>query len=176
MAFIVALLNACAVLSGAPAHAQLFPAGTAIPPPGTEEAAVLAPINAVFAAFAAGDAEAMLKHVYPDGRVSAPGLGDGGTVREQSWAQFAERIKPGGEFQESITDPAIEIDGDVAMVWARFVVRKQGRVANCGFDHFDLVREKLQMARHEPDIFIEPVQLCSMICAPSMDRHLHEQA
>jgi hypothetical protein len=27
------------------------------------------------------------------------------------------------------------------MVWAPFVVRINGKVANCGFDHFDLVRE-----------------------------------
>jgi hypothetical protein len=27
------------------------------------------------------------------------------------------------------------------MVWAPFVVRIDGKVANCGFDHFDLVRE-----------------------------------
>ena len=101
----------------------------------------MAPINAVFAAFAAGDGAAMLDHVYRDGRVSAPGKADGGGVRQQSWLEFSQRIKPGGEFQESITDPAIEIDGDVAMVWARFVVRSQGKVANCGFDHFDLVRE-----------------------------------
>lgn len=141
LAFIAAILAASAVLGGSAANAQLFPTGTAIPPPGSDDAGVLAPINAVFAAFAAGDAQAMLRQVYPEGRVTAPGLGEGGTVRQQSWAQFAERVKPGAEFQESITDPAIEINGDVAMVWARFVVRKQGRVANCGFDHFDLVRE-----------------------------------
>ena len=82
-----------------------------------------------------------MEHVYPDGRVSAPGKGESGGLRQQSWLQFAQRIKPGGEFQESITDPAIEIDGDVAMVWARFVVRSRSKVVNCGFNHFDLVRE-----------------------------------
>ena len=140
-AFIAAALTATAALASAPAHAQLFPAGTGLPPPGTEETAVLVPINAVFAAFAAGDAKALLEQVYRDGRVSAPGKGEGGGVRQQSWLEFAERIKPGGEFQESISDPAVEIDGDIAMVWARFVVRSQGKVANCGFDHFDLIRE-----------------------------------
>ena len=32
-------------------------------------------------------------------------------------------MTPGSRFQERISDPAIEIDGDVAMVWAPFVVR-----------------------------------------------------
>ena len=62
-------------------------------------------------------------------------------IRSQSWAEFAARITPEGSFDERISDPAIETDADVAMVWARFVVRKQGKINNCGFDHFDLIRE-----------------------------------
>ena len=122
--------------------AQALPAASALPPPDDNTAAVLAPINAAFAAFEAGDAAAMLRHVYPDGRVTAVGtLPSGSGVRQQSWTQFAERLKPGEGFQERISDPAIEIDGDIAMVWAPFVVRVGGKVSNCGYDHFDLVRE-----------------------------------
>ena len=85
----------------------------------------------------------MLRQVYPDGRVTASGMrGDGASnLRQQSWSQFAERIKPDSAFQERIADPAIEIDGDIAMVWAPFVVRVAGKASNCGVDHFDLVRE-----------------------------------
>ena len=54
---------------------------------------------------------------------------------------FAGRIKPEGAFQERISNPEIRIDGGVAMLWAPFVVRIGGKVSNCGFDHFDLVRE-----------------------------------
>jgi ketosteroid isomerase-like protein len=105
--------------------------------------AVLAPVHALFAAFEAGDAAAMLQHVYPDGRVTASGLrGDGASnLRQQSWTQFADRIEPDRAFQERIADPTITIDGDIAMVWAAFVVRVDGKVSNCGTDHFDLVRE-----------------------------------
>lgn len=47
---------------------------------------MLAPITAPSAAFEAGDAAAMLAHVYPDGRVSASGArGDGApNLRQQS--------------------------------------------------------------------------------------------
>ena len=122
--------------------AQALPPAAALPPPVDETAAVLAPINAAFAAFQAGDAPAMLRQVYPDGRVTAVGtLPSGGGLRQQSWTQFAERLKLGQGFQERISDPAIEIDGDIAMVWAPFVVRVGGKVSNCGYDHFDLVRE-----------------------------------
>jgi len=128
-------LAALAFLAAAPALAQS--AGEA------DSAAVLARVNALFAAFEAGDAAAMLRQVYPDGRVTASGLrGDGAaSLRQLSWIQFAERITPATAFQERISDPTVAIDGDIAMVWAPFVVRVGGRVANCGYDHFDLVRE-----------------------------------
>lgn len=121
---------------------KLLPANP-IPIDDTAPTAVLMPIDAVLAAFRAGDAQAMLAHVFPDGRVTATGIR--GTaisgIRSQSWTEFAQRITPEGAFDERIFDPVIEIDGDVAMVWARFEVRRGGTMANCGFDHFDLVRD-----------------------------------
>jgi len=103
---------------------------------------VMAPIEALFAAFSAGDSAAMLRQVYPNGRVTANGArASGSGLRQQSWTEFAQRVTPDSPFQETISDPAIEIDGDIAMVWAPFVVRVGGKVSNCGFDHFDLVRE-----------------------------------
>jgi len=135
---IVGLLLA---LSTAAPEIKLPPAQV-LPPPASEEAAVLAPINQMFAAFSAGDSAGALRVVYPDGRVTAVGtLRTGNGLRQESWTQFAARLKPGEGFQESISDPAIEIDGDIAMVWAPFVVRVGGKVGNCGVDHFDLVRE-----------------------------------
>lgn len=110
---------------------------------GADAKAILATIDALFAAFESGDAAAMLRQVYADGRVTATGRrGDGAvTVRPQSWTQFAERITPQRAFQERITDPTVRIDQDIAVVWAPFVVRSGGKVSNCGIDHFDLVRE-----------------------------------
>jgi putative lumazine-binding protein len=119
-----------------------LPPAQALPPPGTDEAAVLAPVNALFASFSTGDSATMLRWVYPDGRVTATGVrASSSGLRQESWVQFAQRVKPGATFEETISDPAIEFDGDAAMVWAPFVVRVGGRVSNCGFDHFDLVRD-----------------------------------
>ena len=133
---ILPLLFAAQVSSG-----QLPPAQP-IPPPDFETANVLAPIQGLFAAFEAGDSAAMLRLVYPDGRVTGTGTrASGSGLRQQSWAEFAQRVTPDGRFTETIRDPAIEVDGDVAMVWTPFVVRVAGKVSNCGFDHFDLVRE-----------------------------------
>jgi hypothetical protein len=137
-----ALLLPCAAAAQATSTPKRPPANP-LPRVDADAHAVLASVNALFAAFEAGDAAAMLRDVYPDGRVTASGMrGDGASsLRQQSWTQFAERITPDRIFQERIADPAIDIDGDIAMLWAPFVVRVGGKVSNCGVDHFDLVRE-----------------------------------
>jgi ketosteroid isomerase-like protein len=128
------------ILAAQTSSAKLPPA-QALPPPAAEEQAVLAPINQLLAALEAGDATGVLRVVYPDGRVTAVGTLRSGTgLRQESWTQFVARLEPGEGFRESISDPAVEIDGDIAMVWAPFVVRVDGKVSNCGVDHFDLVR------------------------------------
>jgi hypothetical protein len=134
----IALLLALAAQSAS----HKMPPAQALPPPTGDEQPVLATVNALLASFNAGDSAAMLRLVYPEGRVTATGnRASGSSVRKQSWAEFAQRIKPDSTFQETISDPAIEVDGDAAMVWATFVVRVGGKVSNCGYDHFDLVRE-----------------------------------
>lgn len=137
-------LGAALAFIASPALAQPLPPGNAAPPPDhSAEKAVLVPIDAVFAAARTGDAAAMLAQVFPEGRVTATGTRGGGAsgLRAQSWAEFAQRVTPATAFDERISDPAIEVDGDVAMVWARFVVRRGGSISNCGYDHFDLVRD-----------------------------------
>ena len=122
--------------------AQKLPPAQPIAPPDFSAASVLTPIEQLFAAFAAGDSAAMLRLVHPDGRVTTTGTRPSGSgLRQQSWTEFAARVTPATRFTETISDPAIEIDGDIAMVWAPFLVRVDGRVTNCGFDHFDLVRD-----------------------------------
>ena len=120
-----------------------LPPAQPIPPPDFATANVLAPIQSLFAAFEAGDSAAVLRLTYPQGRVTATGeRASGNGLRQMSWTEFAERVTPDARFSERISDPAVEVDGDIAMVWAPFVVRVNGKVANCGFDHFDLVRDQ----------------------------------
>ena len=134
-------LIAVAAIAVEPASDTLPPA-QALPPPVGEEQSVLASVNALLASFNAGDSAAMLRWVYPDGRVTATGTrASSKGLRQQSWTEFSSRVTPAGRFEETISDPAIEIDGDAAMVWAPFVVRVDGKVSNCGVDHFDLVRD-----------------------------------
>lgn len=131
------------LLFAAQATSDKLPPGNALPPqPVGQEQAVLATVQSLLSSFETGNSAAMLRRVYPDGRVTATGTrASGSGVRQQSWSEFAARVTPGTLFTETISDPAIEVDGDAAMVWAPFVVRIGGKVSNCGFDHFDLVRE-----------------------------------
>jgi len=63
-------------------------------------------------------------------------------VRRMTAAEFASHIKPGPErFEERLTDPAIEVDGDIAMIWSPYVFLVDGKVQHCGVDHFDVVRQ-----------------------------------
>jgi hypothetical protein len=138
-----------AVLAPLPAWAQTTPVapivkGTALPPPASEEAAVLAPINGIFAAIAARDGQAVLPFVRAEGRATAAGNKPDGTpvVNSRSWADFAAEFKPGAErFEERMPSPAIEVDGDIAMAWGDYVFLVDGKVVHCGVNHFDLVRE-----------------------------------
>lgn len=125
------------------AAGQPLPKAEPLPPPDFGDKEILAAIDAVLVTFEAGDGPALLKLVYPDGRVTARGtLASGFTgLRSSSWNEYAARMKPGAGFIERIANPVIEQDDDVAMVWAPFTIERDGKIVACGLDHFDLVRE-----------------------------------
>lgn len=136
------MISSLLIALAAQATPDRLPPAQALPPPVGEEQPILATVNALLASFNAGNPAAVLRWVYPDGRVTATGARAASNgLRQESWAQFSQRISPAATFQETISDPAIEIDGDAAMVWAAYVVRVGGKVSNCGVDHFDLVRD-----------------------------------
>jgi hypothetical protein len=122
-----------------------LPAWTPVPMQGTAEGAVMTPIKAMFAGLAARDGAAILAQTRAEGGATvANEKADGSrSIRHMTWAEFAGGIKPGPEkYEERISDPAIEIDGDIAMVWAPFTFLVDGKAHHCGVNHFDLVREQ----------------------------------
>jgi hypothetical protein len=126
------------------AETAKLPAWNAKPPPGTAEAAVMAPVDALFAAIAARDGARVLPSVRAEGSVTSVGVVSDGApaLRRRSWAEWAAGMKPGPErYEEKLTDPAIEVDGDIAMVWSPYVFLIDGKMHHCGVDHFDLVRD-----------------------------------
>ena len=121
-----------------------LPKWNPLPMDGSAEAAVMAPINAMFSGLEARDGAMILAQTRPDGGATVATEKADGTrsIRHLSWADFAGGIKPGSErYKETLLDPAVEVDGDVAMVWSRYVFTIDGKPHHCGVDHFDLVRE-----------------------------------
>lgn len=121
-----------------------LPPADPLPPPGAEEANVMAPVNAMFAGLAAHDAAAIRAQVVPEGGATLVlDRADGSTtVKHLSWDDFLAGIKPGNDrYEERLTDPAVESDGKVAMVWSPYVFYLNGQPDHCGIDHFDLVHQ-----------------------------------
>ena len=128
----------------AAADTPKLPKWNPLPMDGTPEAAVMAPINTLLAGIEAGDGAKILSSARPEGGMNvASEKADGTrTVRHMTWADFAAGMKPEPDhYREKLLDPAIDIDGDIAMVWSRYVFLVNDKVRNCGVDHFDLVRE-----------------------------------
>jgi hypothetical protein len=125
------------------AAAQPLPPAKPVPYETPDVTAVMTPVHALFDALAARDPAGILANTLPEGTASyVMEKADGSRTRAHvKWADFAARLKTGTEkLEERIWDPAVEIDGDVAMVWAPYVFLIDGKVSHCGYDHFDLVR------------------------------------
>ena len=126
---------------------QPMPRGTGLPPAteaGAETQAVLGAVQRLLTALEQGDRAAILATAKADGGATAALERPDGArrVRRMGWVEFAAQFTPGPDrFSEAISDPAVEVDGDIAMVWAPYVARRNGAVSHCGYDHFDLVRE-----------------------------------
>jgi hypothetical protein len=134
---LIGMLTALA-LAAAP-----LPQAERLPQPDFADKEVLAAVEALLATLETGDAPALLRLVYPEGRVTGRGTFAGGAsgLRSRSFTEYAARMTPGSGFIERITHPVIEQDGDVALVWAPFTILMGGKLVSCGYDHFDLVRE-----------------------------------
>jgi hypothetical protein len=134
----ITLLPALALAAATP-----LPQAERLPPPDFGDKAIAATVEALLATLETGDAPALLRLVYPEGRVTGRGTFPGGAtgLRSRSFTEYASRMTPGSGFVERITNPVVEQDGDVALVWAPFTITMGGKVVSCGYDHFDLVRE-----------------------------------
>lgn len=143
------LLAAACIALPFPALAQTTPSpklppANPLPYDDSEAAAVLAPINATLAAISRRDGAAMAALGLPDARITVSVEKPDGTrmLRSKSWVEFTAGVKPGPErLEEKIGMPAVEIDGDIAMVWAPFTFTIDGKLSHCGVNHFSMARE-----------------------------------
>lgn len=123
----------------------LFAAATPEQPPAdSEEAAVMAPVERLLTAISTRDAATMLREGRPDGKLTGVTEKPDGTrsIRSLTLTEFSQIIASGKErVEERSGPPMVRIDGDIAMVWARYTFFLEGKIRHCGINHFDLVRE-----------------------------------
>ena len=107
--------------------------------PSAEEQAVLAPVQAMFDGMANRDAAAIKVQTLPGGTMV---LMRNGKPVQMTLESFADRVgKPGPTRNvETIHDPVVRIDNDLAVVWAPFELRVDGKLDSCGTDLFNMVK------------------------------------
>jgi hypothetical protein len=63
-----------------------------------------------------------------------------GALHQMTFAQLAQRIgTETAHIDERIHDPLVRVDNDLAVVWAPFEFRIDGKLDHCGTDLFSLV-------------------------------------
>jgi hypothetical protein len=127
----------------------LFAAGTlaiglAVPSiqaaePTPQEAPVLVPIHAMFDGMAARDAAAVKASALPGTVLVLMRDGKPARMTIEAFADYIAKPAP-THIEERISDPLVRIDHDLAMVWAPFEFRSDGKPDHCGTDLFALVR------------------------------------
>jgi hypothetical protein len=102
-----------------------------------DEHPVLVPVNALFDGMAKRDASAIEASAIPGATFVSMQYG---TLNQITFEQFAQRVGTGTtHIDERIHDPLVRIDNDLAMVWAPFEFRIDGKLDHCGTDLFSLV-------------------------------------
>jgi hypothetical protein len=125
-------------------QADKLPPANPLPPPGGEEAEVLATVNALHAAVSARDQAAGLAQLRPDGTATVLMEKPDGTrtIRSVKLATYADATPGPERYEERMINPAVEIDGGMALVWGRYTFAIDGAVRHCGYQHLDLVRDE----------------------------------
>ena len=138
--FVVAALSlaGCATPSPAPGDT----------PPGTyplaPEQEVVAVAEALFSAMRTRDTAAIRDLFVPEMQIVALRAGDASTARTQgrSVSEFITSIaRPGDELKERMWDPQVQMNGDLAALWAPYDFHVGERFSHCGYDAFHLVRQ-----------------------------------
>ena len=107
--------------------------------PTPQEAPVLVPIHAMFDGMAARDAAAVKASALPGTVLVLMRDGKPARMTIEAFADYIAKPAP-THIEERISDPLVRIDHDLAMVWAPFEFRSDGKPDHCGTDLFALVR------------------------------------
>jgi hypothetical protein len=124
------------------AVAGLAQSAQAAPPVDPERAAILAKVDAFFAAMRTQDAKALADTQFTDGTFTVQRQQADGHFELQRppvagvIASMAQR----SGLDEHIWDPTVLRRGPLAVVWAPYEFKLNGKTSHCGIDVFNLVQ------------------------------------
>lgn len=111
-----------------------------------EEAAVMKPIHLLFEGMRKTDSAMVSKAFMPESSFLVIGTGEDGTSRliKSELKQFliAMGTPRKAVYSEPIWDIKIELDGNLAQVWAKYAFYIDKQLHHCGVDTFQLLKNK----------------------------------
>jgi hypothetical protein len=107
-----------------------------------DKKAALAVVNKLFDEMAAANAAGILATGTPENQlVAVQKTRDGKTrISAIGGEAFSKFFTKPGAIKEVMYAPHVEVDGDWAMVWGRYVFFEGDKVSHCGINQFNLVR------------------------------------
>jgi hypothetical protein len=108
------------------------------------EAEVIAVAEALFSAMRTRDTTAIRALFVPEVQIVSLRAGRTSSAEPQgrSVSQFITSIaRPGDELRERMWDPRVQMDGELATLWAPYDFHIGERFSHCGYDAFHLVRQ-----------------------------------
>jgi len=105
--------------------------------------AILAAVQATFDGMRTHDTLLLKRAVLADASFLTVGRDREGKprVRRSVGQEFIDAVGKGGEpWNETIADPVVSQDGDLAYVWAYYTFRLGDKPSHCGYDLFTLAR------------------------------------
>lgn len=107
-----------------------------------DKADALGLVNKLFDEMAAANAAGILATGTAENQlVAVQKMKDGKTrISVINGEQFTKFFTKPGAVKEVMYDPKVEVNGDWAMVWGRYVFFANGKLSHCGINQFNLVR------------------------------------
>ena len=142
-----------------------------IPPPlpGDDNHAVLVAVDRVLDGLTAGNRERLDSALDADGTFTVVDSRKPGApvVKVTPIPRIREELKPNPvKLLEGIQNPTVLIRGDIAQVWAPYVLVANGKRRHCGIDNFMLVRRDGQWKVNNISYTVEPLDQCEILGAP----------
>jgi len=108
-----------------------------------DQKAILAAVQTTFDGMRTHDTTLLKQVILPDASFLTVGKDREGKprMRRSNGQEFIDAVGKGGEaWNESVKQPEVRQDGDLATVWGYFTFRLGEKPSHCGYDLFTLAR------------------------------------